>query len=139
MELGRRRNACEVIERNIFTCSNDIFSLFHPKIADLPHEEFWILFLNNSSRYIDVQRLSAGGLTGTAADVRIIMKMSVERLASRIAVCHNHPSGKTTPSSEDIALTRKIKEGGALLDITLLDHLIIGGGGYYSFADEGRV
>ena len=136
LELGRRRNTAEIIEKKSFVSSKEIFLLFHPILEDLPHEEFWILFLNNSNRFIDKQRLSFGGLTGTSADVRFIMKMTIERLASRIVICHNHPSGNTTPSSQDMALTRKIKEGGALLDITLIDHLILADNKYYSFADE---
>ena len=139
LELGRRRNTGEMIEKKTFVCSKDIFLLFHPILGDLPHEEFWILFLNNSYRYMDKQRLSIGGLTDTSADVRFIMKMAIERLASRIAICHNHPSGNLTPSKQDIALTRKIKEGGALLDISLIDHVIVGDKKYYSFADEGKI
>jgi len=139
LELGRRRNTGEVIEKKNFVCSKDIFLLFHPILGDLPHEELWILFLNNSYRYMDMQRLSIGGLTDTSADVRFIMKMAIERLASHIAICHNHPSGNITPSKQDITLTRQIKEGGALLDVTLIEHLIVGDNKYYSFADEGTL
>jgi len=139
LELGRRRDTGGIIEKKSFVCSKDIFLLFYPKLGDLPHEEFWILFLNNSGRYMDMQRLSAGGLSDTSADVRFIMKMAIERLASRIVICHNHPSGNTTPSKQDMMLTRKIKEGGALLDITLIDHVIVADNKYYSFADEGKL
>ena len=137
LELGRRRNTGEIIEKKKMTSSKDIFMLFHPMLSDLPHEEFWILFLNHSNRYMDMQRLSTGGLADTSADVRLIMKMAIERLASHIALCHNHPSGNSTPSKQDILVTRKVKEGGALLDITLLDHVIVADNKYYSFADEG--
>ena len=136
LELGRRRSAGEIIEKKKFVTSKDIFMLFHPMLSDLPHEEFWILFLNNSCRYIDMQRLSAGGLADTSVDVRLIMKMAIEQLASRIVLCHNHPSGSATPSKQDMLATRKVKEGGALLDIVLLDHVIVADNGYYSFADE---
>jgi len=139
LEIGRRRNTEEVIEKKKIVASKDIFLLFHPIVSDLPHEEFWILFLNNSNRYMDMQRLSIGGLEGTSADIRFIMKMAIERLSSKIVVCHNHPSGIAIPSKQDMALTRKIKEGGALLDITLIDHLIVGDNKYYSFADEGVI
>ena len=139
LELGRRRNASELIERNSFMCSGDIFRLFHQKLGDLPHEEFWMLFLNSSNKYMDMQRLSVGGLEGTSADARIMMKMAIERNATRIAVCHNHPSGNVKPSKLDIDLTRRIKEGGALLEIKLIDHLIVGDNKYYSFADEGMI
>ncbi len=136
LELGRRRNSSEIIEKKRITASKDIFLLFHPMLSDLPHEEFWILFLNNSNRILDMQRLSVGGLSNTMVDVRLIMKMAIERLASGIAICHNHPSGSLAPSKHDTLVTQKVKEGGALLDITLLDHVIIADNNYYSFADE---
>jgi DNA repair protein RadC len=139
LELGRRRNTSEVIEKKKIMTSRDIFMLFHPMLSDLPHEEIWILFLNNSNRYMDMQRLSTGGLADTSADVRLIMKMAIERLASGIVLCHNHPSGNATPSKQDISVTRKVREGGALLDITLLDHVIVADNKYYSFADEGTL
>ena len=139
LELGRRRNTGEIIEKKQIMNSKDIFMLFHPKLSDLPHEEFWILFLNNANRYLDMQRLSVGGLSSAAADVRLIMKLAVEQLASCIALCHNHPSGNVTPGSYDMLVTRKVKEGGALLDIRLIDHVIIADNKYYSFADEGTL
>jgi len=136
MELGRRRNSDEIIEKKKITTSKDIFKLFQPMLSDLPHEELWVLFLNNSCRMIDMKRLSTGGLADTTIDVRVIMKMAIEQLASRIALCHNHPSGNPTPSSYDIMATRKVKEGGALLNIELIDHVIVADNRYYSFADE---
>ena len=139
LELGRRRNTGEIIEKKKIASSRDIFMLFHPTLSDLPHEEFWILFLNNSIRIMDMQRLSVGGLENTPVDVRLIMRMSIERLASRIVLCHNHPSGNETPSQQDRSLTRKVKEGGALLDIILIDHVIVADNKYYSFADEGTL
>jgi len=139
LELGRRRNTTEIIEKKQITTSRDIFLLFHPKLSDLPHEEFWILFLNNSNRFINLQRLSVGGVSNTTADVRLIMKMAIEQLASCIVLCHNHPSGKILPSQYDVLVTSKVKEGGALLDIRLIDHLIIADNRYYSFADEGMI
>ena len=139
LELGRRRNTGEIIEKKKFMTSKGIFMLFHPILGDLPHEEFWILFLNSSCGYIGKQRLSAGGLADTSADVRLIMKMAIDQLASRIALCHNHPSGSATPSKQDMLVTQKVKEGGALLDIVLLDHVIVTDNSYYSFADEGTL
>jgi len=135
MELGRRRNAGEIVEKERIMTSKDIFMLFQ-SLSDLPHEEFWILFLNSSHRILDKQRISSGGLSDTVVDVRLIMKMTIERLAPFIALCHNHPSGNVTPSKQDILLTQKVKEGGALLNITLLDHVIVANNKYYSFADE---
>ena len=139
LELGRRRNAGEIVEKKKIMTSRDIFMLFHPMLSDLPHEEFWILFLNNSCRIMDMQRLSVGGLENTSVDVRLIMKMAIEQLASRIVLCHNHPSGNVMPGKQDILVTQKVKEGGALLDIALIDHLIVADNKYYSFADEGAL
>jgi len=136
MELGRRRNIDEIIEKNKIATSKELFLLFQPMLSDLPHEELWILFLNSSCRMIGKERLSQGGLVDTTIDVRVIMKMAIDRLASRIALCHNHPSGNPSPSSYDIMATRKVKEGGKLLDIELVDHVIIADNRYYSFADE---
>ncbi len=141
MELGRRRTGEKdtTVEKKHILVSKDIFFVFHPLLCDLPHEEFWLLFLNTANRIIDKQRLSVGGLTETSVDVRVIMKMAVDRLASGIVLCHNHPSGNMTPGIHDIQLTRKIKECAQLLDIKLVDHLIIGDNDFYSFADEGRI
>ncbi|MDR0713207.1 MAG: DNA repair protein RadC [Bacteroidales bacterium] len=137
MELGRRRGSSEITEKRIIRCSNDIFLLFHPVLSDLPHEEFWLLFLNRSNRVIDTQRISYGGLSETTVDVRLVIKPAIDRLASSIALCHNHPSGNAFPSPQDKLVTKRIKEGGALLDVRLLDHIIISDDKYYSFADNG--
>ena len=139
LELGRRRNTADIIEKKKISASKDIFLLFHPILSDLPHEEFWILFLNYSNRIIDMKRLSVGGLANAPADVRLIMKMAIEHLAARIAICHNHPSGNVSPSNYDMHLTQKVKEGGKLLDIELIEHMIVADNRYYSFADEGRI
>jgi DNA repair protein RadC len=137
LELGRRRKVSEVTERIKITSSNAIYQLFHPLLADLPHEEFWVVFLNRSNKIIDKQKISQGGISGTVTDVRIILKMAIEKFATSLILCHNHPSGNNKPSDADITITKKIKESGILMDITLLDHLIITDGNYYSFADEG--
>ena len=139
LELGRRRSSGEIIEKKKIQTSKDTFLLFYPMLCDLPHEESWVLLLNNYSRIIDVKRLSAGGLSNTCVDIRIVMKMAIEQLASNIILCHNHPSGNCKPSHSDIELTRKAKEGGLLLDVNLVDHVIIADNKYYSFADEGMI
>jgi DNA repair protein RadC len=118
-------------------CSKDVFDLFSPTLSDLPHEEFWILFLNRSNKVINRMKLSQGGISGTVTDVRMVMKKAVEYLASGIIVCHNHPSGNLNPSESDTRITQKIKEAGNIMDIQLLDHLIISEKDYYSFADNG--
>ncbi len=137
LELGRRRNEQTTPERESITSSKQAFNLLHPILADLPHEEFWLIFLNRANKVIKKQAISKGGVAGTVVDAKMIFKPAVENLASSVILCHNHPSGNRTPSQEDIALTRKIKEAGKLLDISVHDHIIIANDNYYSFADEG--
>ena len=137
LELGRRRKLAEVPDSLQIKSSRDVADIFQPLLSDLPHEEFWILFLNRSNRVIARMRISQGGISGTVTDVRLIMKKAVEHLASGIIVCHNHPSGNLNPSEADSKITKKIKEAGEIMDIQLLDHLIISDKDYYSFADNG--
>jgi DNA repair protein RadC len=137
LELGRRRKLAEMPDTPQIKCSRDVFDLIAPLVSDLPHEEFWILFLNRSNKVINRMKLSQGGISGTVTDVRIVMKKAIENLASGIIVCHNHPSGNLSPSESDTRITQKIKEAGALMDIQLLDHLIVSDKDYYSFADNG--
>jgi DNA repair protein RadC len=137
LELGRRRKLAEVPEMDQIKCSKDVFDLLSPVLSDLPHEEFWILFLNRSNKVINRMKLSQGGISGTVTDVRMVMKKAIESLASGIIVCHNHPSGNLNPSESDTRITQKIKEAGNIMDIQLLDHLIVSEKDYYSFADNG--
>lgn len=137
LELGRRRKLAESPENGQIKSSADAFNIFHPLLSDLSHEEFWILFLNRSNKPINRMKVSQGGISGTVTDVRIIMKKAVENLASGLIVCHNHPSGNNNPSESDIQITQKIREAGSMLDVQLLDHIIIAGTAYYSFADNG--
>ncbi|MCU0377399.1 MAG: DNA repair protein RadC [Bacteroidales bacterium] len=139
LELGRRRKLAEASENPQIRSSSDVFNIFSPLMEDLPHEEFWILFLNRANRVTGRMKISQGGVSGTVTDVRIVMKKAIETLASGLVICHNHPSGNNSPSDSDIRITRKIKEAGALMDIQLLDHLIITGRDYYSFADNGAL
>lgn len=139
LELGRRRNYAEALEKKKISCSKDVFDLFHPLLADLSHEEFWILLLNRANFIIDKSRISQGGLTGTVIDTRIILKNAIEKLASGLILCHNHPSGNTRPSDSDKIITMKLKEASGIMDISLLDHIIIAGNNYFSFADEGII
>ncbi|MGE5421248.1 MAG: RadC family protein [Chloroflexota bacterium] len=139
LELGRRRKLAEVPEVPQIKCSKDVADIFQPLLGDLPHEEFWILFLNRSNRVISRMKLSQGGVSGTVTDVRMVMKRAVECLASGIIVCHNHPSGNLNPSDSDSRITQKIKDAGNIMDIQLLDHLIITDREYFSFADNGLV
>jgi DNA repair protein RadC len=137
LELGRRRKNSATPEKSKITSSSEAYDLIKGDLMDKPQEEFWVIFLNRNNRPIKKQRISLGGVHGTVADPKIIFKMALEELASAIIVAHNHPSGNLTPSRQDIDLTARLKEGSKLLEITLTDHLIIAGKGYYSFADEG--
>lgn len=136
MELGRRRRGEEALERKKITSSISVFELMQPVIGELPHEEFWIVYLNNSNKVIQNQQLSKGGITGTLVDVRLVMKNALELGATGLILAHNHPSGTLKPSEADKQLTQKLKYAGESLDIKVLDHLIITEKAYFSFADE---
>ena len=138
-ELGKRRNFSDRLPEIKISGSRDVFDLFHPFLGDLPHEEFWILLLNRANRVIDKIRISQGGISGTIIDTRIILKNAVDRLASTIILCHNHPSGNLKPSDADIRITGKMKESAQIMDINLIDHIIVADNSYFSFADEGMI
>ena len=137
MELGRRRRNEDVIELTKITSSRAVFEVMQPIIGELSHEEFWVLFLNNSNKILFKSQLSKGSMTGTMVDVRIVFKIAFEQNATAIILAHNHPSGKLQASDADIQITKKIKNAGQQLDIPVLDHIIVTETGYYSFADEG--
>lgn len=139
IELGRRRKFTEPQKKTQITSSQDVFKIFEPKLADLSHEEFWVLLLNRSNRVIDTICISKGGLSGTVIDTKIILNKALSKLASAIIICHNHPSGNIQPSEADRIITRKIGSAAKTMDINLLDHIIISGNGFYSFADEGEI
>lgn len=139
LELGRRRKLAEATDHPQIKSSADVFNIFHPILEDLSHEEFWILYLNRANRVMHRIKISQGGVSGTVTDVRLVLKNAIECLASGIVICHNHPSGNNTPSDSDIKITRKIKEAGELMDVQLLDHIIVCGREYYSFADNGML
>lgn len=137
MELGRRRRAEEASDSAKITSSKSVFEIMQPLIGELAHEEFWILYLNNSNKVIYKSQLSKGGITGTIVDVRLAFKFAFEHNATGIILCHNHPSGTLVASDADKQITRKLKLAGENLDIKVLDHLIITEKSYFSFADEG--
>ena len=139
LELGKRRNAEDVTNKRNISCSKDIYNYFHPILCDLPYEEFWVIFLNRSNHIIDKLKISQGGVSETIVDSRIIYKEAISRLASSVVICHNHPSNNTKPSQPDDNITRKIKKGIELLDMSLLDHVIVCDGQYYSYADNRRL
>ncbi len=137
LELGRRRRAEDAVELKKVTSSKIIFEIMQPIIGELPHEEFWIIYLNNSNKVISKSQLSKGGITGTLVDVRIVFKTALEMGATGLILCHNHPSGTLIPSDADKQITRKLKLAGDSLEIKVLDHLIVTEKNYFSFADEG--
>ncbi len=139
LELGRRRKEVDQEEKPKIGVSKDAYDQLKGDLIDLPHEEFWVLLLNRANRVLKKKKISEGGVSGTVADPKIIYKMALEELASGVVVAHNHPSGNLTPSQSDIDLTKRLKEAGRFLEIQLLDHLIIAGTKYYSFADEGII
>lgn len=139
LEIGKRRKTGEVLERKKITTSADLFDLFEPQLVDLPHEEFWIGLLNGANKVIEIKRLTQGGSRQTVVDIPMLLKMALEKSAQAVVVAHNHPSGQNRPSHEDEVITRRIKTGCEAIGITLLDHIIIAKGQYYSFADEGKM
>jgi DNA repair protein RadC len=137
LEIGRRRRG-EAAQKIIkISSSRDAFELLQPKMGELRHEEFWIVYLNNANTILHTLQLSKGGLTGTLVDVRIVLKQALEFGAVGLILAHNHPSGTMKPSKEDTSVTHKLKAAATTLDIKVLDHLIITQKDYYSFADEG--
>jgi DNA repair protein RadC len=136
LELGRRRRGEEALEKKKITSSKSVFELMQPIIGELEHEEFWIIYLNNSNKVIQKNQLSKGGITGSLVDVRLVLKNALEVGALGLILCHNHPSGTLKPSEADKNITQKLKVAAQSLDIKVLDHLIITEKEYFSFADE---
>lgn len=136
LELGRRRQAAAPTPKMHIHSSGEAAALLQPRLADLRHEVFAVLFLSQSNSINHYEEISSGGIAGTVADPKIIMKKALEHEAVKMILCHNHPSGNLKPSPEDIALTKKLSEAARLLDMRVLDHLIVSVGGYFSFADE---
>lgn len=136
LELGRRRRLEEALELPKITSSKAVFNIMQPLIGEIQHEEFWVIYLNNSNKVLYKEQLSKGGLTGTVVDVRLVFKKAIELYATALILCHNHPSGKLLASNADKSVTTKLKLAGKTLDIKVLDHLIITENAYFSFADE---
>lgn len=136
-ELGRRLAAAQTSIADTISTSDDIVRIFRPVVEGLTHEECWALYLTNSNRVIERQRVSQGGVQATIVDARLVVKRALELLATQIVLVHNHPSGTAEPSDADISLTRKIREAAALFDIRLLDHLILTDSSSFSFHSGG--
>lgn len=139
LELGKRRKLREHAERLTIRSSEDIYHLFHPLLCDLPYEEFWVLLLNQAAKVIDKVRISRGGIDQTTADVRSILREALLQRATQIALVHNHPSGNTRPSNDDLRLTQQARQAAQTMNIRLLGHVIVTDGSYYSFCDEGQL
>lgn len=139
LELGRRRKNTDNQPNKNIKSSKDVFEEVIGVMSDLPHEEFWVLFLDRRNAVIKKSNVSKGGVSGTVADAKIIFKEAMQLLASAVVLCHNHPSGNLKPSDADIQLTKKMKEIGNLVDVPVLDHLIITDKSYFSFGDEGLI
>ena len=137
LELGRRRQAALPLEKVVVSGSKEIAQFLQTRLKDRRHEVFAVLFLNRANKVNHFEIISEGGITGTVADPRIILKKALEEDAVNIILCHNHPSGSLKPSRTDEELTQKIKQAARYFDINVLDHLIVSDSGYYSFADEG--
>ena len=138
-ELGKRRKEEGVEERRSILSSKDVYECLYPLMCDLPTEECWVLLLNQASRLIDKVKISAGGLSATAVDVRCILREALLKRASAIALCHNHPSGSIRPSREDDLLTKQVAQASECMNIRFIDHVILTDGAFYSYADEGRI
>jgi DNA repair protein RadC len=137
LELGRRRQAGSSLEKSVAGCSRDIAAYLRTALKDYQHEVFAVVFLNRANKINHFEIVSEGGITGTVADPRVILKKALEENAVNIILCHNHPSGSLKPSRADEELTFKIKEAAKYFDIKVIDHIIVSEDGYYSFADEG--
>ena len=137
LEIGRRRAAQEIPEKPKISSSNDAYQILKLHLEDLRTEEFWALFLNQNNKVIHIAQLTQGGINQSLVDIRIVFKTALEHFATGIIISHNHPSGNLKPSSEDINITKKIKEAGDVMNVQLLDHLIVTQKSYLSFADEG--
>jgi DNA repair protein RadC len=137
-ELGKRKEVTEY-ERVLIQSSTDIARHFQALLKDSHAEAFWVAYLNRANKLIRSECISTGGITGTVADPRIILKKALDLRAVNMILCHNHPSGNLRPSKADEEITFKIKNAAALLDIQVLDHIIVSIEGFFSFADEGLI
>jgi len=139
LELGRRRRLSEAVNRVKISTSNDAYDLMAPLLEDLTTEQFWVIYLNNANKVLCKEQISAGGMTATIVDIRLILKRALELNSTALVLCHNHPSGTLDPSKADVDVTNKMKKAASYMDIQVLDHLIVSDIAYFSFADQGRL
>ena len=136
-EISRRYQSSEVRQKRSIKTSKDVYDLLQVQLADLDHEQFFVLYLNYSNQIIEISQLSIGGRHSTIADAKRIFQQALRCAATGLVLCHNHPSGQSKPSMQDQSLTKDIKDFAKLIDMKLLDHVIFTDNGYFSFADEG--
>jgi len=139
IEIGIRKANSNSGEKVIIRNSKTAYDVLYPLIGELDHEEFWIVILNRAHKVLQSQKISQGGLTGTVIDTRMILKHAIDKKATSLIIAHNHPSGNKVPSEADLNITKKIKASAKIMDIALIDHIILAGTNYYSFADEGII
>ncbi len=139
LEIGRRRQGKGANAVSSINSSSEAYKLLFPMLSELAHEEFWIVYLNNSHRVLHVGQLSKGGITGTLVDIRLVMRQALEYGAVALILAHNHPSGTLKPSRADKEITNKLKTASEAMDIKILDHIILGQQEYFSFADNGML
>jgi len=139
LELGRRQKAFPSKQKQKITCSQDAFEIISPYVENLGHEEFWVVFLNQGNKIVEIKNVSSGGITGTVFDIRLVFKDALLLEATNLILCHNHPSGNLEPSNADKDVTSKASNAGKLMNISVLDHLIIADNQFFSFADEGLI
>ena len=139
LELGKRYASEEHRQTVALGSATSIYNLLAPKLTDIDHEEMWLVFMNNNYKLISYERLSIGGITETAVDVRLIIRQAVLKNSTVIAMVHNHPSGSLRPSKDDDRLTERVRKACELMRMYLLDHLIISSSGYYSYRESGRL
>lgn len=139
LELGRRRVPEDFDKTNAIKSAKDVFNIMRSKFADNEHEEFYMLILSRANKVKFIEQISSGGFSGTAVDGKLIFKKALEKSASALILCHNHPSGNLEPSQADINVTEKLKEFGNYIDLPILDHLIITDESFYSFAENGLI
>lgn len=138
-ELGKRRQREEAEKRESILSAADIYQYMHPRMQDLNVEEAWILLMNQNAKLIRAERISHGGISETAVDVRVIIREAILNNATMLALCHNHPSNSVKPSSEDDRLTSSVKQACNLMRIHFLDHVIVADGAYFSYHEEGKI
>ena len=137
LELGRRRQFSDNTQRTQIKGARDAYEFILPDLIDLNHEQFWVIILNRAHHILHKICISTGGVSGTVVDAKMVFKPAIDKLASSIILVHNHPSGNLQPSQQDLDLTKKLKKAGEVLDVSVIDHIIVTNGSFYSFAEEG--